>query len=126
MSRVLGDKLNPLNILSLVIFKPVIDNLDDSKFEALYEAISLSKLKSLEISRPSITGHLKTPILSPFPLNGIEKLALSKELQDLELNYSYDNNASPLLSLLRGLPENLRSLKVTYLALIKSWHHTIV
>ena len=85
MSRVLGDKLNPLNIKSLEIIEPVFDSFDDSKFEALYEAVSQSKLENLSIKWPLIRAPTRRPIFSLLPLSGIDRLASSKKLRNMEM-----------------------------------------
>lgn len=112
MSRVLGNKLKPLNIESLEITTPLLDSIDDSKFEELYEAISNSKLKSLIIRVPFVRVRNERPTEYTLPLIGIEQLALSKELKNLELQYTYGNTASHIFS---GIPENLNSLTVSLL-----------
>lgn len=108
MSRLLGENLNPLNIKSLEIKYPVFESSDYSMFEELYEAISNSKVKNLLMTFPLEDDDN----LSSFPRNGIEKLADSKELEKLELHYTFEDHPSPLFSILRAIPENLQSFTV--------------
>lgn len=114
MSHVLGDKLNSLNIKSLEIIEPIFSSFDDSKFAALYEAVSQSNLENLSIKWPSIRAPNGRPLFSSLPLSGIQQLASSNKLKSLEIGYGYDINASPLSSILRGIPKNLQLLKVSF------------
>lgn len=117
--------MKTLNVEKLAIVDPIFDSYDDSKFKALYEGISQSNVLSLVIRLPMIRVQAEMPILS-FPQTGIEKLSLSKELKLLDVQYSYENNESPLFPILQALPANLKSLTVNYCKLIRSWSLTKV
>lgn len=120
MSLILVDKLKVLNIQNLEIINPVFDIYDDSKFEALYEAISKSKLRKFVVNRPTVNGRTQRSMEYLLPLVGFDKLHTSKELNDLEVRFNYVSDSSPTLSILNGLPKNLRSLTVYDSKLIKS------
>lgn len=113
MSLILGNNLRRLNVESLEIIDPVLSNIDDSVFEALYEAISVSKVKNLKLGRIYIKDiQGKRGLLSEvtLPHHGIIKLAES-DLKSFEICY-WDINNFSLPSILQALPRNLMSLKV--------------
>lgn len=113
MSAVLGKYLISLNIVSLNIVSPVFDYFDNSKFEALYKAISASNLRHLSISPTTKRRRRRfteTAVFSDFPLLGINSM-LHSRIEKFELSY-WALNVSPLLPILNAIPEDIKELKV--------------
>lgn len=114
MAHVLANSLQVLNIKVLDILDTIIDYFDDSKFEALYEGISKSKV----LHTFKLGGLLKrlgplgrqNVLNSEIPLHGIEKISQSS-INNIDIIFG---NSFPLNLFLDVLPRQLRSLRVFY------------
>lgn len=115
MPHVLGSNLVRLSIESLEILDVIFNTNDDTKFEALYEAISKSKkLKNLKLESAQVrSGESEEEIIQDciFPTSGFENLKTSS-VTTLSLFYDHDDFDSPLETILNGLPKNLEELEV--------------
>lgn len=117
MSSIVGNHLKLLNIECLKIISPVLDYFDDSKFKALYEAISVSNVKRLELT-PIMVRTSSGPFqyaFSDLPISGIEILSNSG-IQTLVLEYRGSTNASRLPSILKVLPNTIKDFTVSLLS----------
>lgn len=120
MSFALSTYLQKLEIESLEIDSPVLDNYHELKFKALYEAISRSNVKHLKmtpIMKRDDVGDFQRAVLFDYPLGGIQDL-LNSNITSLYLTFKLSSNFPQSLIILDAIPVNLRKLQVIYRSLI--------